>query len=170
MTASPTPNAEYKVGDSDTRPWGSYVVTGVGKNTAGEEFCAKDISVNPGGVLSLQSHDMRRELWTVKNGTLTVVLDDQRLSLDAGQSVNIPQGAIHCMANLTGKPVVVSEMQEGTCRESDIKRYVDANGRKTEPLNTATAQASVRIYNEVAAEAARMQPRAQVKKVLQGPA
>ena len=46
----------YTVGDSDTRPWGSYTVVAVGVNEGGEEFCEKEIVVNPGHILSLQSH------------------------------------------------------------------------------------------------------------------
>ena len=150
---------QYKIGDRDERPWGSYVVTGVGHNQAGGEFCTKDITVKSGGILSLQSHDQRRELWTVKSGELTVVLDEQRLLLKAGESVKIPLGAIHCMANLGTAPCVVSELQEGVCREADIKRYVDANGRKTEPLTTPSAKASVAHYRAIEAEmAARQRP------------
>lgn len=146
----------YKVGDYDKRPWGEYTVTGVGTNDAGEEFCAKDITVNPGSILSLQSHGQRREKWTVKSGTLTVVVDEKRLDLAPGESIDIPLRAIHCMANLTRAPVVVNEIQEGLCREADIKRYVDANGRKTEPLTSPTAQVSVAHYNAIVAEIQQM--------------
>lgn len=150
MTAAFT--EQYKTGDRDERPWGSYVVTGVGYNEAGEEFCAKDITVKAGGILSLQSHDLRRETWTVKSGVLTVVLDDKLLTLEVEQSVDIPLGAIHCMANLGATDCVVSEVQKGVCREADIKRYVDANGRKTEPLTSETMKASVEHYNAIAAK------------------
>jgi len=145
---------EYKVGDHDVRPWGEYVVTGVGRNAQGEEFCTKDITVKPCGILSLQSHDERRELWTVKSGVLTVVLDEQRLTLQPGESIRIPLQALHCMANLGEVPCVVSELQEGICREADIRRYVDAAGRKTEPLTTQAAKASIAHYNAIVAEIA----------------
>lgn len=142
----------YHVGETDTRPWGSYIVTDVGTSATGEEFCKKDITVAPGAALSLQSHDLRRETWTVKSGTLTVILDDKRLDLQAGQSIDIPLQAIHCMANLTSAPCLVAEIQIGICREADIKRYVDTNGRKTEPLTTPTAQASVALYHQISDE------------------
>jgi len=136
----------YRVGDRDNRPWGSYIVTGTGQNAAGEEFCTKDITVKPQGILSLQSHDQRRETWTVKSGELTVILDGQRLTLKEGENVKIPLQAIHCMANLADAPCVVSELQEGVCREADIRRYVDANGRATETANSAQGSESVRQY------------------------
>lgn len=144
--------AAYKVGDSDERPWGRYEVTGVGKNDAGEEYCEKKIVVNPGQVLSLQSHECRREFWKVEDGVLTVVMDDQRLQLKAGESVRIPLGAIHCMANIGKTPCVVRELQEGICREDDIKRYVDTYGRGTETLTSAKAEASVALYNQILSE------------------
>ena len=119
----------YQVGDSDQRPWGHYVVTAVGATNSGEEYCEKEITVNPGQILSLQSHEHRRELWTVLEGTLTVVVDNKSLTLGKGQSVTIPLTAIHCMANLGDTPCIVHERQIGLCSEDDIIRYVDAYGR-----------------------------------------
>ena len=144
--------AAYKVGDMDRRPWGTYTVTGVGTNENGEEYCEKSITVNPGQALSLQSHEHRREHWTVESGVLTVICDDRRMELEAGQDVRLPQGAIHCMANIGKEPCVVRELQEGICREDDIKRYVDSYGRATETLNSPKAEASIALYNAVLSE------------------
>ncbi len=153
MTKSSAENLkEYSVGDRDTRPWGEYEVTGVGLNEAGEEYCEKIITVNPGQILSLQSHEQRRERWTVREGTLTVVVDGKRLELPAGQSIDMPLKAIHCMANTQKVPCKVYEKQEGVCREEDIIRYVDAYGRGTLQSNDANVKASVERYNEVLKE------------------
>lgn len=123
-------SAAYEVGDYDERPWGSYVVTGIGTTDDGHEFCEKDITVKPGQVLSLQSHKKREEFWTVKDGILDIVCDDERLTLKAGDSIHIPKGAVHCMANVqSNQPCVVFERQVGICREDDIVRYLDAYGR-----------------------------------------
>ena len=46
----------YKIGDSDERPWGRYVVTGVGVTPDGVEYCEKQMTLRPGQVLSMQSH------------------------------------------------------------------------------------------------------------------
>jgi len=140
---------EYKVGDHDTRPWGTYEVTAVGNNAKGEEFCEKKITVSPAQILSLQSHKLRREYWEVKSGTLTVVADGQRKTLQAGQSINLALGTIHCMAKLGSVPAVVAERQEGICREEDIIRYVDAYGRGTEGGDTPQIKASVTVYQEI---------------------
>lgn len=141
---------QYKVGDSDRRPWGSYVVTAVGMNARGEEYCEKEITVSPGCVLSLQSHEHRRETWTVKSGVLTVIVDDRKIALEAGKSVDVPKGSIHCMANLDREPCVVHELQEGLCREEDIKRYVDAYGRGTEDgADDSRTKASLAHYQSI---------------------
>ncbi|MCB1721392.1 MAG: phosphomannose isomerase type II C-terminal cupin domain [Rhodospirillales bacterium] len=137
----------YKIGDSDTRPWGSYVVTGVGPLKDGSEYCEKTITLMPGKILSLQSHELRTELWRVEEGTLTVVLNRQRLTLNAGDTLNIPLRSVHCMANLTGYPCKVYEKQTGICREEDIIRYVDAYGRKAQTIDDA--KASVTLYREI---------------------
>lgn len=140
--------AAYHVGDSDERPWGRYVVTAVGINANGEEYCEKDITVKSKQVLSLQSHALRREYWVVTQGVLTVVLDDQLLTLTKGQDVRIPLGGIHCMANLSSEDCIVHELQEGTCREEDIVRYADAYGRGTEAPADDKTRRSLQLYNE----------------------
>ena len=146
----------YTVGDSDTRPWGSYTVVAVGTNEGGEEFCEKEIVVNPGHILSLQSHEHRKEHWIVRQGTLTVVVDGARLTLQKGQDVRIPKGGLHCMANLGTTPCIVKEMQAGLCREGDITRYMDAYGRGTQEAADPRAKASIEAYLQILAELKRV--------------
>lgn len=143
------PPGIYHVGDRDERPWGHYVVTGAGIAPNGEEFCEKTITVKPGQVLSLQAHSMRRETWTVKSGILTAVRDSERVEVLPRQSIFIPVGSIHCMANLGETDCVVEERQEGVCREEDIKRYMDAYNRNTEILASPTARDSFAIYQGI---------------------
>ena len=138
----------YKVGDIDTRPWGSYTVVAVGTNEDGEEFCEKEIIVNPGHALSLQSHEHRREYWRVSLGTLTVILGKERLTLEKDQSVRIPKGALHCMANLGAEACVVQERQAGLCREEDITRYMDAYGRAEDDDRPEIAE-SLALYKQI---------------------
>jgi mannose-6-phosphate isomerase-like protein (cupin superfamily) len=127
MTNTSTLQA-YTIGESDTRPWGTWEVLDLGTKD-GEEFCVKKITVNPGGVLSLQSHQLRREEWTVLEGLLEVTRDKEILNLKAGDYVEIPQGAVHRMANRSDAPAVVKEIQRGVCREDDIERFEDIYGR-----------------------------------------
>jgi mannose-6-phosphate isomerase-like protein (cupin superfamily) len=141
----------YKVGDRDDRPWGSYIVTGVGIDISGVEYCEKTIVVNPWQALSLQSHELRRETWTVRQGALTALVDGERIELKEGQSLQIPEGSIHCMANLGDTNCIVAERQEGICREDDIKRYADAYSRATEAAIPAVAR-SAAVYNAILSE------------------
>ncbi|GJL85994.1 MAG: hypothetical protein DHS20C02_17690 [Micavibrio sp.] len=141
-------NSDYKIGDADRRPWGSYVVTGVGKAGDGRDYCEKEIIIAPGQILSLQSHKLRQEFWTLREGSLTVIRDSERRVLDPGQSIDIPVGAIHCMANLGIVACVVTERQEGTCREDDIIRYSDVYNRDTVQAD-AKVEESIVLYQQV---------------------
>jgi mannose-6-phosphate isomerase-like protein (cupin superfamily) len=152
MTPEKPLGERYRVGDMDIRPWGSYTVTAVGVKETGEESCVKEIHVNPGHILSLQSHEHRREHWKVMSGVLTVVLDGQRLTLKTGQDVRVPKASIHCMANLGDVNVVVQEIQQGICREEDITRYMDAYGRGTAESADERVAKSVAVYKELIAE------------------
>jgi mannose-6-phosphate isomerase-like protein (cupin superfamily) len=131
----------YQVGDRDDRPWGHYVVTSIGTNADGEEYCEKIITVKPLQVLSLQSHDLRRETWTVKKGTLTALCGGRRLEALTRETLHIPAGAVHCMANLGEEDCVVVERQEGICREGDIRRYMDVYRRGTEGSDSPAVSA-----------------------------
>jgi mannose-6-phosphate isomerase-like protein (cupin superfamily) len=143
--------AEYRVNDSDTRPWGHYVVTAAGRTPKGEEYCEKEIVVKPWNVLSLQSHERRRETWTVKKGVLTALVDGCRIVAQAGETVDVPKNSIHCMANLSDEECVVHERQEGECREGDIRRYADAYDRAT-ATPAPMAATSVALYADILGE------------------
>jgi mannose-6-phosphate isomerase-like protein (cupin superfamily) len=160
FTAQSAADAEYKIGDRDfSRGWGGYEVTDVEQDASGNVIrCEKDITVRPGQALSLQSHDHRRELWTVVSGELTVVLDGDRLTLNAGEDVRIPLGGIHCMANLSKVDVVVHEVQEGVCREIDIHRFKDMYGRPAEQSSAPNVVSSLKVYNDILNEIASTVP------------
>jgi mannose-6-phosphate isomerase-like protein (cupin superfamily) len=155
MTTDKTLGERYAVGDMDIRPWGSYTVIAVGIKESGEESCEKEIQVSPGHILSLQSHEHRREHWKVITGELTVVLDGQRLTLKEGEQVRVPQGSIHCMANMGDEACVVREIQQGICREEDITRYMDTYGRGTAGADEPRVAESVAVYKELVAELGR---------------
>ncbi|SVE42486.1 uncharacterized protein METZ01_LOCUS495340, partial [marine metagenome] len=54
-----------------SKPWGSYQVI-----EEGEKYRIKRIIVNPGGKLSLQSHQHRSEHWVVVKGEAEVTIED----------------------------------------------------------------------------------------------
>ena len=105
----------------DIRPWGKYEVLLDSDNVK-----VKRITVNPNSRLSYQYHDKRREQWTVVSGLLSIVLDDERVFREKGESISIPLGAKHRAWNETHEPVVFIEVQTGTYfGEDDIIRLED---------------------------------------------
>ncbi len=150
MPLKAEPHHGYRVDDQDARPWGHYIVTAVGKTPRGEEYCEKQIVIKPWNILSLQSHELRRETWTVRKGTLTALVDGCRIDAVAGETIDVPARAVHCMANLSDEACIVHERQEGICREEDIRRYVDAYNRTTE--NSPLAASSVALYGQMLVE------------------
>ena len=63
-------------------------------------------------------------------GTATVQLGDRSLSLEVGESVDVPLGAHHALGNDTNAPVVVIEVQMGSYfGEDDIVRVSDPYNR-----------------------------------------
>ena len=106
-------------------PWGSWEVL------LEETYCkVKRLIVNPRQRLSYQKHAHREEVWTVVQGTATVTLQDQVQELATSQTLFVPCGQLHRIANKTDFPVVLIEVQTGTYfGEDDIERFEDDYGR-----------------------------------------
>ena len=109
----------------DHRPWGYYEVL-----SDLPEHKVKRIVVYPGKRLSLQRHGHRFEHWTVVKGTALVTRDSEEMFLKAGESVDIPLGAIHRVFNPGSERLVFIEVQMGDYfGEDDIERLEDDFGR-----------------------------------------
>ena len=107
------------------RPWGSYDSVDAGPN-----YQVKRISVKPGARLSLQRHQFRAEHWVVVEGTAKVHVDGVDHLLKANDSIYIPVGSVHCLANETDRPLHLVEVQSGSyLGEDDIERLEDLYGR-----------------------------------------
>ncbi|MBF9032134.1 mannose-1-phosphate guanylyltransferase/mannose-6-phosphate isomerase [Rhodobacterales bacterium HKCCE3408] len=107
------------------RPWGWYETL-----CLGSRFQVKRIMVKPGGVLSLQSHHHRSEHWIVVAGTAEVTVGEEIKLLTENESVYIPLGAVHRMANPGKLPMYLIEVQTGAyLGEDDIVRYEDIYDR-----------------------------------------
>ncbi len=107
------------------RPWGGYTSI-----MNGERFQVKRIFVNPGKQLSLQKHHHRAEHWIVVKGTAEVTVDENITMLSENQSVYIPLGAVHRLANPGKIQLELIEIQTGSyLGEDDIIRIVDDFGR-----------------------------------------
>jgi len=110
----------------DYRPWG--YLESVDK---GIRFAVKRIVVDPGGVLSLQRHQHRSEHWVVVNGTATITVDGQPDRLvTINESVYVPVGTVHRLANRGRIPLELIEVQTGAyLGEDDIERFDDLYSR-----------------------------------------
>ena len=107
------------------RPWGHY------RNVdSGAGFQVKRIVVNPGGRLSLQRHARRAEHWIVVAGTAEVTVGSETRTLGPTESVVVPVGAAHRLANPGKEDLHLVEVQSGAyVGEDDIERLDDASGR-----------------------------------------
>lgn len=115
----------YKRGENDTRPWGTWEVI-----DCGEGFCVKHITVNPNGILSLQLHHHRAEYWNIVKGIATITLGDDIVEKKAGEAVYIPAETKHRIQNNSSEIVEFIEVQIGeNLDENDIVRYEDMYGR-----------------------------------------
>jgi len=108
------------------RPWGYYESIDMG-----ERFQVKRIVVNSGGILSLQKHRHRAEHWVVVRGTAEVTTGKDVRAVNENESVYIPIGTVHRLANRGKIPLELIEVQTGSyLGEDDIERIEDVYKRK----------------------------------------
>lgn len=150
----------YDIGVNVSSDWGLNKVIDF-KTENGVDTCIKDITVFPNNMLSLQSHNGRKERWEVQEGTLTLIMNAEVYEVSAKGVFNItdgkrdqvtdpavavvreghwsiilPEKSIHCMINTSDAPVRVIETQTGITREADNKRYADQQRTKDAPRAT----------------------------------
>lgn len=114
-----------EVGKIYTRPWGTYETLRIEKN-----YQVKELTINPGGRLSLQKHFRRAEHWVVVEGTPTLTVDNQTQVYQVNQSIYIPKQAVHRIENFGTSPAKIIEVQIGDyLGEDDIVRLEDVYGR-----------------------------------------
>lgn len=107
------------------RPWGNYE-----QLDKGNGYQVKRIVIKPDGVLSLQKHKHRAEHWVVVQGSPEITIDDTVQTLKPNQSIYIPLGSVHRLANRTQETVVLIEVQTGDyLGEDDIIRLADEYNR-----------------------------------------
>lgn len=107
------------------RPWGGYTSV-----LSGERFQVKRLFVKPGRKLSLQKHHHRAEHWIVVRGTAEVTIDGTVTALSENQSIYLPLGCIHRLANPGKIELELIEVQTGSyLGEDDIIRIEDEFGR-----------------------------------------
>ena len=109
------------------RPWGFYQTADVGAR-----YQVKRICVHPGGRLSLQKHFHRSEHWVVVHGTAEVTIGSEVRLVHENESIYVPIGAVHRLANPGKIPLELIEVQVGSyLGEDDIIRLDDVYHRHT---------------------------------------
>lgn len=107
------------------RPWGFYESL-----IQSERFQVKRIVVSPGQQLSLQKHYHRAEHWVVVSGSAVVHRDGEEMLVRENESVYLPLGSTHRLANPGRIPLTLIEVQSGSyLGEDDIVRLEDTYGR-----------------------------------------
>jgi mannose-1-phosphate guanylyltransferase/mannose-6-phosphate isomerase len=107
------------------RPWGYYQ----GVDT-GARYQVKRIVVKPNAMLSLQKHFRRSEHWVVVRGVAEVTIGSEIRTIAENESIYIPIGSVHRLANPGPMPLELIEVQVGSyLGEDDIVRLTDQYGR-----------------------------------------
>ena len=109
---------------ASTRPWGGFTQYSLNAPTT-----VKIIEVNAGGVLSLQKHVHRAELWVILDETLEVELDGKRWRPKRHEEVWIAAGAVHRLSAPGEQSGRVLEVAFGHFNEADIERLEDVYRR-----------------------------------------
>jgi mannose-1-phosphate guanylyltransferase/mannose-6-phosphate isomerase len=110
------------------RPWGTQ-----DQLVVGSRFLVNRITVNPGGVLSLQKHFNRSEHWIVVHGSALVTRGEEQFVLKEDSSTYISAGIAHRLENPGKIPLELIEVQTGGyIGEDDITRLEDLYGRHRE--------------------------------------
>jgi mannose-1-phosphate guanylyltransferase/mannose-6-phosphate isomerase len=108
------------------RPWGYYQSV-----DAGPRYQVKRIVVSPGRQLSLQKHFHRAEHWVVVKGAAEVTRDAETVIVHENESIFLPIGAVHRLANPGKINLELVEVQTGSyLGEDDIVRFEDAYNRQ----------------------------------------
>ena len=123
--------AEPEVNE-ETRPWGTFRIIEEGVfEEDGSKYKIKELIVNPGGILSLQLHEHRTEVWTVIKGECLAQKNTVQRSLRAGDSIRILPNEMHRINNKEEEACHLIEVQVGEyVGEDDIVRFEDKYNRE----------------------------------------
>ena len=79
----------------------------------GDSCKVKKITIFPGKELSRHVHKLRTEHWSVISGVATIQLDKQMGEYGSGESISVPMGTPHQIANRGTEDLVVIEVSVG---------------------------------------------------------
>ena len=116
------------------KPWGRFI-----QYTLNTPTTVKILEINPGEVLSLQSHNYREELWIPLTDGVMAEIDGELYFPEELEPVFVPKHSKHRLS-AGDKKVRVLEISFGYFDEEDIVRYEDKYGRTKDELIEALEQ------------------------------
>ena len=100
------------------RPWGWFETL-----VLSDTYQVRRVHLYPNTQMSLQTHQKRSENWVVTSGVAEVRIEDRLVRLTKNQSVDIPAGAAHQLANTEQTPLTLIEVRTGDyLGEDDVER------------------------------------------------
>ena len=105
------------------RPWGNFRQFSLNEPTT-----VKVITVEAGQQLSLQTHELRDELWIVLDDGIRVQVGDDVIDAAVGDEYVIPRGTKHRLSS-RGPTGRILEVAFGKFDEDDIVRLEDVYNR-----------------------------------------
>lgn len=107
-----------------------------------EGYKVKKVTVFPGMSMNLHQHEFRSEHWAIVEGTATITLGTETRDYGKFESVFVPIGMKHKVANKTDKNVVIIEIGIGeTISEADMVKIYNQDSSK-DNFNYAPTMAS----------------------------
>ncbi|MBQ4283438.1 MAG: cupin domain-containing protein [Lachnospira sp.] len=93
-----------------------------------EGYKVKKVTVFPGMSMNLHQHEQRSEHWSVVEGVATITLGNETKDYNKYESVFVPIGMKHKVANKTNKNVVIIEVGIGeNVSETDMVKIYESN-------------------------------------------
>ncbi|MDY4742382.1 MAG: type I phosphomannose isomerase catalytic subunit [Lachnospira sp.] len=93
-------------------------------------YKVRKLTVFPGMSMTLHQHEKRTEHWSIVEGVATITLGNETLDYNKYESVFIPVGVKHKVANKTDKNVVIIEIGIGdNISDTDLVKIYNQDGQ-----------------------------------------
>lgn len=107
------------------KEWGIQEILNYSKG-----YKVRKVTVFPGMSMALHQHELRAEHWSVVEGVATITLGTETRDYNKYESVFIPVGTKHKIANKTDKNVVIIEVGIGdNITDSDLVKIYNQDGQ-----------------------------------------
>lgn len=101
------------------KPWGKFE-----QFTHNKKTTVKILTIKKGGVLSLQSHKKRDELWITLDAGISVQMGNRKIRAKKGQMFFVKRGVKHRIKSSKSNARIL-EIAFGHFNEKDIQRFED---------------------------------------------